>query len=136
MGEGKQASWRVSEKRARLKLLPGQDGTKKLTAEYGERLICVRYRYDEEKRKRYKTVELIVEETEWEPRPAKEEIVGVRVAWGERELAWQVKQAGGRWNGERKLWELPYERAKAMGLEKRMVWPGRSGDGSSVRKGK
>ncbi len=38
-------------------------GTKKLLAQYGKRLVCVRYRYDEERRERYKTVELIVDET-------------------------------------------------------------------------
>lgn len=45
---------------------PGQRGTKKLVAQHGDRLICVRYRYDEQKRKQYKMVELIVEETDWE----------------------------------------------------------------------
>jgi hypothetical protein len=30
----------------RLSLAPGQNGTKKLLARYGERLVCVRYRYD------------------------------------------------------------------------------------------
>lgn len=32
---------------ARKKLKPGQDGTKSLVRQYGEQLICVRYRYDE-----------------------------------------------------------------------------------------
>ena len=50
-----------------LILKPGQRGTKKLCAEYGERLLCVRYRYDEERRKRPKTVELEVDEVDWEP---------------------------------------------------------------------
>jgi len=30
---------------ARLKLKPGQYGTKKLLVRFGERLVCVRYRY-------------------------------------------------------------------------------------------
>jgi hypothetical protein len=33
----------------------------------GDRLVCVRYRYDEQQKKRCKTVELIVEEDGWEP---------------------------------------------------------------------
>ena len=33
---------------ARLKLKPGQNGTKKLLARFGERLVCVRYRYDDD----------------------------------------------------------------------------------------
>jgi hypothetical protein len=31
------------------------NGTKKLVARYGERLVCVRYRYDAERRKRLET---------------------------------------------------------------------------------
>ena len=48
--------------KTRLSLKPGQKGTKKLVDEYGENLICVRYRYDEKRKIRLKTVELIVEE--------------------------------------------------------------------------
>ncbi len=53
--------------RTRLKLRPGQRGTKKLLAQYGDQLVCVRYRYDEATHKRYKTVELIVEVVDWHP---------------------------------------------------------------------
>src|SRR3989337_4595328 len=48
---------------------PGQRGTRKQVAAYGDRLICIRYRYDAEKKKRYKTAELIIEETAWTPPP-------------------------------------------------------------------
>jgi hypothetical protein len=50
-------------------LKPGQNGTKRLTDKYGERLVCVRYKYDEDKRKRYTTVKLIEEESEWAGEP-------------------------------------------------------------------
>jgi hypothetical protein len=36
----------------RLKLKPGQKGTKKMAAEYGDTLGCVRYRYDRASRMR------------------------------------------------------------------------------------
>lgn len=52
---------------ARLKLKPGQKGTKALVEKYGDALICVRYRYDEASRTRIKTVELIVERKELSP---------------------------------------------------------------------
>jgi hypothetical protein len=55
----------------RLKLNPGQKGTKKLTAQYGDALVCVRYRYDEASSTRVKTVEPVVEKTAWTP-PAKQ----------------------------------------------------------------
>ncbi len=38
-----------------------EKGTGKLTAQYGDRLLCVRYRYDEKRKKRFRIVELIVE---------------------------------------------------------------------------
>src|SRR3990172_9148001 len=85
--------------RTRLKLQPGQPGTKKLVAEYGERLVCVRYRYDAERHKRLKTVELIVEEVDWRPggkQPSSESVMAIRVEWGEVEVGRQVKQAGGK----------------------------------------
>ena len=51
----------------KTKLQPGQNGTKALLKEYGDQLVCVRYRYDKAHHKRYKTVELIVEEKDWIP---------------------------------------------------------------------
>jgi hypothetical protein len=45
----------------RVTLRPGDKGTKKLVQEFGQKLLCVRYRYDPVKRMRHKTVELVVE---------------------------------------------------------------------------
>lgn len=113
-----------STPRVRLHLKPGQKGTKKLLAEYGERLICVRYRYDEQRKKRLKTVELLVAERDWEPRQpgfTRHEIVGLRVAFAEIELRDRVKQAGGTWNPDRRVWQLRYDRVLALGLKSRIV---------------
>ncbi len=55
-----------STPRVWLHLKLGQKGTKRLLAEYGDRLICVRYRYDAQRKKRFKTVELLVAERDWE----------------------------------------------------------------------
>ena len=109
---------------ARLKLKPGQRGTKKLVAQYGDRLVCVRYRYDPPRKKRYKTVELIVEEVDWQPRPKRpspDTRVGVRVEWGEAELGRQVKHAGGTWDRQRRVWDLRYDKVVELGLEGRIV---------------
>ena len=43
-------------------LKPGQKGTKRLVEKYGDSLLCVRYRYDEIRGIRLKTVEIVVEE--------------------------------------------------------------------------
>lgn len=111
--------------RTRLKLKPGQAGTKKLLMKYGDQLVCVRYRYDERRKKRYKTVEVIVDEVEWKPKVKAKTltagtVVGVKVGVEEVELRKRVRQAGGRWNGERRLWELRYDRVLEMGLAGRI----------------
>ena len=127
---------------------PGQRGTRKLVATYGDRLICIRYRYDAEKKKRYKTAELIIEETTWTPPPPhpaapepglkmdylddlevrpehREETarreVAVKVFSGENARRDRVKAAGGRWSKTDKLWQVPYETALSLGLEHRIA---------------
>jgi len=51
--------------RVRATLMPGQHGTKQLFEHYGDQFYCVRYRYDETSKRRFKTVELIVEDIPW-----------------------------------------------------------------------
>jgi hypothetical protein len=110
--------------RTRLTLQPDQDGAKQLREQYRERLVCVRYRYDETKKRRWKTVELIVEESDWEPStPRRQEsaIVAIEVAVQEREVRQQVKAAGDKWNPRSVVWELPYGQVIALGLTDRIV---------------
>jgi len=109
--------------RARKKLKPGQDGTKGLLDKYGEQLICVRYRYDEERQIRHKTVELIVETIPWIPQSEKirsDAIVGVKVELQEVKLQKQIRQAGGKWNRQLRLWEIRYDQAVALDLQARI----------------
>ena len=110
--------------KTRLNLKPGQRGAKKLAAQYGNRLVCVRYRYDEKRKKRLKTVELIVEEADWEPqkdRMAGDSMVGVRIGLKEKGLQDKVKRAGGRWDQKRQVWDLRYDKVQELGLEERAV---------------
>ncbi len=68
--------------RTRLVLKQGQRGTKELSKKYGEDLLYVRFRCDAETRQRLKTVELIVEKTEWappRPRYAADTLVPLRI---------------------------------------------------------
>jgi len=109
---------------ARRKLRPGQAGTRKLLAEYGDKLVCVRYRHDAANKRRLKTVELVVEETSWQPRPAKiplNQIMHLRITYGEVALRNLVKTAGGKWNSERQAWDLPYHEVLKLGLRERIV---------------
>jgi hypothetical protein len=112
--------------RTRLTLRPGDNGTKKLQAKYGDRLLAVRYRYDPNRQRRLKTVELIEEELPWDIPPrgkrhAPDAVVHIRIAYEEAELRQAVKSAGALWQKDRKLWTLPYRAAQALGLETRIV---------------
>lgn len=109
--------------RARKKLKPGQNGTKNLLDQYGDQLICVRYRYDEERQLRHKTVELIVESTPWIPRTElipPDSIVGLKVGLNEVNLQKQIRQAGGTWNRQLRLWQIRYDQAVGLKLEARI----------------
>jgi len=112
---------------------PGEKGTQALVKKFGQRLVCVRYRYDEKLGKRYKTVELIVAEEDWRPAesailhnspPLEREttpIVPLRIHYTERDLQRQIKAIGGTWNPGKKLWYAPEEYIKRLGLTKRIV---------------
>jgi hypothetical protein len=110
--------------RTRLTLRPDQDGAKQLRERYGDRLVCVRYRYDETKKQRWKTVELIIEKSVWEPpTPLRQDdtIVALQVTASERAVREQVKAAGGKWNPREVVWELSYGQVVALGLTARIV---------------
>ncbi|MEZ4528664.1 MAG: hypothetical protein R2941_22350 [Desulfobacterales bacterium] len=132
----------------RRTLHPGQPGTKKYVDQYGESLVCIRYRYDAVRNTRLTTVELIAEERPWKrhsekiPKSLKNEkqeseitapgslnmtefsqnqLLSVRIKYGEAELGRLVKAAGGRWNREKKVWELAHRDVAALGLLDRVV---------------
>jgi len=110
--------------RTRLHLKPGQKGTNQLLAQYGDLLVCVRYRYDAQRKKRFKTVVLIVAERHWDPPAthlADDAPVAVRIDFAEVELRQRVKQAGGTWNPDRRVWDLPYAQVVALKLKARIV---------------
>ena len=110
--------------RISMHLKPGRKGTKQLLAQYGDRLVCVRYRHDTQQKKRFKTVELIVAEWAWEPpapRLPADQIVALRIDFAEVALRERVKQAGGKWNPRQKVWELCYGHVVALNLEARIV---------------
>ena len=107
--------------KVRLKLLPGRKGAKKLTAKYGDKLVCVRYRYDEKQGKRYTTVELIVDETPWTPTRKNDFRTYLKVKRTEIKVQDMIKNAGGFWDRTKFLWILSYSKIKKLGLENRIV---------------
>jgi hypothetical protein len=91
-------------------LKPGQKGTRRLLEQYGNALLCVRYRYDEKRQVRLKTVEIIVEERPCKPptRYRDTDLVAIMVPYTETALRETLKGAGGRWNPEEKLWRVRF----------------------------
>jgi len=70
---------------------------------------------------------LTVEEKEWRPGEVPwgdERVVAVQIAAAEVELRGRITQAGGRWDGQRRVWELPQAQVVALGLVKRVVATG------------
>lgn len=115
----------------RLSLTPGQNGTKKLLARYGERLLCVRYRYDATRQLRHKTVELIVETVPWTPRQRNarrepHDMVAVRIDFSETAMRERIKTAGGIWRPKQRLWEVDWKTVRELGLQGRIVAQDRS----------
>ena len=115
----------VRKMKAKVTLRPGQRGTKRLMTMYGDRLVCVRYRYDAEQRKRVTTVEIVHEESDWTPNPpkqpyAEEVVVGVRIGINERDLQRAIKSVGGKWNPPRRVWELFYRDVMKLGWHDRL----------------
>ena len=103
-------------------LKPGQKGTKRLVARYGDALLCVRYRYDKARGVRLKTLEIIVEEKAIAPaRLGDGDIVPVAVAYTEKALRDMLKAAGGRWDPQEKVWHVAYGSIRWTELEGRIL---------------
>lgn len=105
-------------------LYPGQAGTQKWMKTYGDKLLAVRYKYDEKNKRKMITVELLADEQVWqkdEHRIPVNKIVKVRINYGELDLGIRVKSLGGKWNRKEGVWECKYEIVKVLGLTDRIV---------------
>ncbi len=112
------------DKKISRTLLPGQPGTKKLLDKFGEKLVCVRYKYDPKRNMKLKTVEIIVEESPWEmdtERIPPNKILCLKIGIRETYLRNLVKAAGGKWNRPKEAWELCYKQIVELGLTERII---------------
>ena len=110
------------------KVPAGKPGTKKLVQQYGENLLCLRYRVNTETRERIRTVELILEDKDAPKKKAEkpitdQTIMRVEIGLDEKLLAKRIRASGGRWDREGEYWKLPYKTVKALDLEENMVGP-------------
>jgi hypothetical protein len=108
------------------KIAPGQLGAKRWEEQFGQTLLCVRYREDINTRHRYTTVELVVDVRHMPlPPPAARDtgqaIMAIHLGWGEIDLQRRVRAAGGKWDGLACVWLLMYSQILAMNLQDRIV---------------
>lgn len=91
-------------------LNPGQKGTRRLIEKFGDSLLRVRYRYDEKRGVRLKTVEIIVEERPCTSsfRYRDTDVVAVMIPDTGKTLREILKAVGDRWDLEEKLWQVRY----------------------------
>ena len=98
-------------------------------AHSGDRFLCVRSRAEVQRKKRCKTVEVMIAERNGDPPPpraSEDTRVGGRVGVAEVEARHRVKQAGGQWNGSRMVWETRNDQVVALEWEGRLVAEGAS----------
>lgn len=114
----------------RQTLRPGEPGTRKLAARFGDKLVCIRYRVDAARGMRYTTVELIVDQAPLATRrvrppsssvPDRNPMVGVKIFYREDTLREKAKSEGAIWRPRQKLWEMPLQTARRLGLGNRIV---------------
>lgn len=103
--------------RVTKRLRAGANGTARWTAQFGGRLVCVRYREDPRTGKRLTTVELIVDERP--PKPSTQLLVKIKL--GESGLRQRLKEYGAQWDADRELWRVSHQIVEALGLQERVV---------------
>lgn len=108
-------------------LPPGTNGTKRFAAEYGDKLVCVRYRLDEQGQRRVTTIELIVEEKRLPTiMPVTPEakypntLVHVPIQFHESALRQRAKHLGAKWLPHLRAWEMSYHTALQLGITSRI----------------
>lgn len=101
------------------KLYPGAPGTKKLVKKYGPGLISIRYKLDTETNKTIKTVELI--EAIIDNKNTRTGLVKIKIDYQEKKLREVIKEKGGVWNKDEKVWVLKFNDVKKLQLQERII---------------
>jgi hypothetical protein len=98
-------------------LWPPQAGTMKLSRQYGESLLCVRYRHDTSGLRRFTTVELVIGEAAVLGKQAHCRLYGVQIPQTEEGLRQQAHRHGASWDPHTAQWVMNGAQVKALGLE-------------------
>ncbi len=110
-------------------LRPNDAGTKRLTREYGDSLVAVRYRKGINPNNIYTTVEIIVDAKPYipgvthvpSPKTRHAQQVPLHIAYQETDMRQRVKAAGAFWDAEQKAWFLEYAKVCEMKLQDRII---------------
>jgi hypothetical protein len=96
-------------------------GAVKLTREYGDALVCVRYRVSPDGSERITTIELEVDRVAVQRKA--NPLVSVKIYPSEAKLAALAKTKGARFNAKTRLWRMHQNDAHALGLATRIARP-------------
>lgn len=108
------AWWRVVKT-----MQPGERGTIRLMHEYGDQLVCVRYRASGTGEERLTTVELIIDRAVIRKRW--DEIVSFKIKDDEAKLRREALRRGAWFDAKTKLWKLPRHAVLGLGLRHRIA---------------
>ena len=107
-----------------------QQGAKRFKRQWGDKLIAVRYRLDENASEFITTIEIEVDRRP-KPEPGhsqkallaaqRMEVVAIHVDYKEFELRSEIKSAGARWSQQLRLWLLRRTDVVSLGLKDRIV---------------
>jgi len=103
------------------KMAPGQPGTKRWAVQYGDKLLCVRYRQDPQRDERIVTVELEVDRAPLRARRLESDEVAVPIDWQETALRIQAREEGARWDSRQRVWRMSRAQARLLRLVDRII---------------
>lgn len=106
--------WRVTKT-----MQPGDRGAVRLMRQYGDALVCVRYRTSGTGEERLTTIELVVERAVIRKRS--DDIVAFKIKDNEAQLRREALRRGASFDPRSRLWKLPRHEVISMGLFHRIA---------------
>ncbi len=102
-------------------IYPGEKGSQHFVRQYGDKLIAVRYRKSDAERLQT-TIEISVDNSFIGATDSQlPMLVNLAVNLCETGLRERIRQAGGWWDIQRRVWRLDYDKVIALGLVDRII---------------
>lgn len=108
----------------RKTMRPGQKGTSRFLRDWGDRLVCVRYRFDAKGKTRFTTVEIVASAPRpWTPprRPSPGALVYLKVDRNDWKAIRKLREARAWWDRDAGVWRTRYDVAERLRLRDRIV---------------